>query len=232
MVYSSRPTKRARTAKHSKGRSKSRQSRFRSPPRQLMTRQLMPEIKRRDHDINFLVNPSDLCLFQMTKGSSNNMRTGNSVNMHGIKVHYDFGSTGLHAPGSTNPFDDKTLSVYLVRDVEGHAVGPANYDEWMSALFSDPLHSKWNNNFRNPDYVNRFQIVRKVDLPTVALNTGTARPDGFFSLKLNGAPAKYETRVSAPAAPPINTRYYVVYNIAGYDPANITIRIREEWFDN
>ncbi len=225
MVYVSRPLKRARTMKHS--RSKSRQSRkFSSagPSRTLVPRQSLPEIKRLDSDIGPTVNGliAHRC-FHTEKGTGNQNRIGNSLSMKGIKVKYDLSSTG----------SNKVMSLYIIRDTEPHSIPPASYAEWQVALFADPLHSSWRTNFRNPDYTERFQIVRKWDGKLSDYSNGFNPSVGYMDIKINGTTAKYVTG-EAGAGYPTNVNYYVLYWSGSNSTATHTplVRIREEFTDN
>ncbi len=225
MVSASRPSKRARTAKHYG--SKSRKSRFSSagPSRTLVPRQALPEIKRLDSDLGSTVNGlvAHRC-FHTEKGTGNGNRIGNSLSMKAIKLKFDL---------TTAAGDTKVRSLYVIRDTEPHSTPPASYAEWQVALFSDPLHSSWRNNFRNPDYTERFQIVRKWDGTSLDYVNGYNPMAGYLEFKIQGTTAKYVTGESG-AGYPTNVNYYVLYWSGNQSAATHTplVRVREEFTDN
>ncbi len=230
MVYSSRPLKRARTGKYSKSRSKSRQSRkFSSagPSRTLVPRQSLPEIKRLDSDIGVTTAGfSQHVCFNTMRGTSNSNRIGNTINMKGIKIKFDLTE---NEPGGSNNY-----SVYLVRDTEPHTQAPQSHTDWEFALFADPIHTiSWRTNFRNPDYTERFQIVRKWDASKSDYANGLLPLHGYLQHNINGTTAKYGTG-QAGMSLPTNVNYYVLYWCGNQAAAAHTplIRIREEFTDN
>ena len=227
-----RKMQRTSTGKRRRGKSQPRQLFTAGPTRTLVSRSGVPEIKRIDYDFATTNGFHQSACFLTHKGTANGDRMGNSIQMKSIKVLYDWGGIGL--TGSSQPPQDLCMSLYIVRDKEPHALAPASASHWAPLLFSAPVNAKWNTNFRNPDNTERFQIVKRVDISSVDRQLGLVSGKGYLELPLNGAQAKYKTGIDASTdSAPINTRYYVFYNITGATNASgLTLRVREEFTDN
>ncbi len=227
MTYSTpRKMQRTTTGKRSRGKSQPRKLFNSGPSRTLVPKSGLPEIKRVDTDMpNPVSNFQVHSCFETMRGTGNGNRIGNSLNMKSIKVKFDL------SPMEISPDTPSSFSIYIVRDTEPAATAPTNQSSWTTALFADPSHSDWRVNFRNTDYTERFQIVRKWDVSGKDYMNGLALVNGYLELPLNGAQAKYGTG-QAGVSTPINTQYYVIYS-AVRDPlsGHPVIRIREEFTD-
>lgn len=238
MTYATTPRKvqRTSTGKRRRGKSQPRRLFASGPTRTFVSKQGLPEIKRLDEKISFSDSNSFVAhaCFSNQKGTANDQRIGNTLNMKALKIFYDFGLSGISSiTDPTATFYEQ--NVYVVRDTEPHSTPPNTVQEWTAALFGDASnYNKWGTQFRNTDYVDRFQIVKKIDVRPWLVDRGSESNHGYLHVPLNGVQAKYETGLpESTVSAPINTRYYVLSNVGlpGIQRAYAVVNIREEWTD-
>jgi len=228
MGYSTTPRKMQRTStgKRRRGKSQPRKLFSAGPSRTLVSRSGMPEVKRIDSTMGVPTGGfSSHSCFHTMRGTGNDNRIGNSLNMKAIKVKFDLSNIPVDVASPTK------YSIYLIRDTEPTGLAPQDAPSWRSALFADPVSTDWRTNFRNTDYTERLQIVRKWDANGDDYKNGIAPLHGYLELPLNGAIAKYTTGESSQSYP-LNTRYYVLYwSGTTFNSQTPVIRIREEFTD-
>lgn len=166
-------------------------------------------------------------LFTIARGANTNQRVGNVVTGRQIQVKYDL-------PASNS--DAAEANIWLIRDTEAQAATPTTLSAWETALFDDTMSSissQWSNNFRNPDFTNRFQIVKALNVSFKDHKVGLGQTlNGYFTVKMN-TPFKYAT-LDDVNNEPTNVRYYLLYHMSAAGTVDIqpNIMVKSSYVDN
>lgn len=119
------------------------------------------EDKYLDTNINFQpkqITPAQLCLNLVPQGTDNNQRIGRQIRVKSLELNFNFAS--LAATSDNHVW----IKYYIVIDKKHSGGGVFPLNEYLTA--NDEV------SFRNPDYSNRFQTIKK---NTIELVKGTAK---------------------------------------------------------
>lgn len=169
-------------------------------------------------------------LFNLEHGSANNQRVGNSVTAREIQVKYCLPPFFDDVAGALVPDKGNTeQNLWIVRDTEPQATAPAGASEWQTALFSDnytSISSRWSQNFRNPDYTNRFQIVKALNINAADAFAGRGESlNGYMTFQMN---TELKFPIGTGVRAPTNVRYYLLYHVSDINTAVVTTNISPE----